>query len=452
MLVEQRHDYSQILTTKLFLSQSMRDGRYKHADNGKQTVYLTFEQGLERIKALDNLSLGISKVVYLVGWQYNGHDSQYPAFFEGNEKLKRDCDANANESIKWMAEESKKYNTALSFHINMFDAYEDSPWFDKYLKADALARSKSGHLRPSEWGYKVSYYQDWNTGLARKRIDEICRVFPFLQESGSIHVDAFHSIVPYPVEKPDGTWSVVFDPIVSPYHGWTREQETAAQIEIIKYWGSKGIDFTTEGLGLIANGPVNPFARYCAMVWHLDDIQWLLQYPASMLTGGDTCGSILKKVFGSNDSLESTLRNTPCDYSKLTYLLCTSTFIANYLNRFERKIYISGENYGKVIYDGGLEAEVDAGHYTVKENGVLLVENDDIFLPAKWMDGNNIVAYSADGYKGRRWSLLPSFPSKGKVTVFSVDENGRHMLAKRSYSGGKIRLDVQAGQMLLLSF
>lgn len=452
MLIEQRHDYTKTLATKLFLAQSGRDGKFKHADNGKQQVYLNYEQGLERIKALDNLTMGMPKVVYLVGWQYNGHDSKYPAFFEGNEKLKRDCDANANESIKWMAEEAKKYNTALSFHINMFDAYEDSPWFDRYLKGDAFARLKSGHLRPSEWGYKISYYQDWNSGLARERIDEICRVFPFLQESGSIHVDAFHSLVPYPIENPDGSWSVGFDTIVSPYHGWTRDQETAAQVEIIKYWGSKGIDFTTEGLAYIANGPVNPFARYCALVWHLDDIQWLLQYPASMLTGGDTGGTILKRIFGSNDSIESTLRETPCDYAKLTYLLCTSTFIANYLNRFERKMYIKGENYGKVVFDKGLETEYDEGHFSVRENGTLLVENDDLFLPARWIEGNNIIAYSADGYKGRKWMLLPSFPSKGKVTVWRVDESGRTMIGRRNYSGGKIRLDVQKGEMLLLTF
>ena len=450
MKVNLRHDYTKTLVTKIFLSNSKFDGKYKHADNGEQDIFLNFEQALERIKVLDCLSLGMPKITYLVGWQYNGHDSKYPAFFEGNEKLKRSEDPDALASIRWLSSEAKKYNTDVSFHINMFDCYEDSPLFEKYVKADVIARSKTGHLLPSEWGYKIDYVQEWNSGLAKERIDRMCDLLP-VQDAGSIHVDAFHTTAPVPVEKEDGSFGIDFITQISPYHGWTREDEVAAQIEILKYWDSKGVDVTTEGLDGSVDGLTDPHSRYRAMVWHID-YNLHLHYPESMLTGGNSGNYIGKRVFGSNDDLESLLRETPCDWGEVIHRLCTSTFISNYINRHERLMYIKGQDYGKVVFEGGLATEVDGKHYTVMENGIQIVENDDIFIPAMWMDGKNIVAYSATGYKSRTWSLLPTYPQKGRVTIWSVDQNGRHMIGRRSYSGGKIRLSVQEGQMLLLTF
>lgn len=127
MYVTPRHDYSKTFVTKLFMAQAEFDGRYKRRDNGRTTVRMTCEQAVEIIKGMDNITLGMPKVVYLVGWQYNGHDSKYPAFFDGNYALKRPQDRTALESLRWVMSEGKKYNTAVSVHINMIDAYEDSP-------------------------------------------------------------------------------------------------------------------------------------------------------------------------------------------------------------------------------------------------------------------------------------------------------------------------------------
>ena len=55
---------------------------------------------------MDKRTVGIPKIVYLVGWQYNGHDSKYPAWFEVNERLKRPEDKTALESLKWLMKEA----------------------------------------------------------------------------------------------------------------------------------------------------------------------------------------------------------------------------------------------------------------------------------------------------------------------------------------------------------
>jgi hypothetical protein len=49
---------------------------------------------------MDHLTLGLPKIVYLVGWQFSGHDSKYPSWGVVNESLKRPQDATALGSLK----------------------------------------------------------------------------------------------------------------------------------------------------------------------------------------------------------------------------------------------------------------------------------------------------------------------------------------------------------------
>jgi len=54
---------------------------------------------------------------------------------------KRPQDANAIESLKWLMKEAEAYHTTVSLHINMFDAYEDSPLGDEYITKDIIAKN-----------------------------------------------------------------------------------------------------------------------------------------------------------------------------------------------------------------------------------------------------------------------------------------------------------------------
>src|ERR1051326_4575205 len=73
------HKYDQSLVMKIFLAE--------RTDAGKGCkAHLTFEQALEVIERLDRITCGAPKIVYLVGWQYNGHDSKYPAWGEVDRK------------------------------------------------------------------------------------------------------------------------------------------------------------------------------------------------------------------------------------------------------------------------------------------------------------------------------------------------------------------------------
>ena len=63
-------DYSRTLVMKIGIS-------VPDIKNGGTKILNTLDQALEIIKAADELSLGIPKVIYLVGTQYNGHDDKF---------------------------------------------------------------------------------------------------------------------------------------------------------------------------------------------------------------------------------------------------------------------------------------------------------------------------------------------------------------------------------------
>ena len=129
-------EYHQALVLKLFLG--MEGEPVERLKNEllfqkPHDVLCTFEQALEVIRRTDNLTQGIPKIIYLVGWQAGGHDHWYPAWFPVNENIKRPQDATALESLRWLIREGRKYTTTVRLHINMVDSYRHSPLSEEYM-------------------------------------------------------------------------------------------------------------------------------------------------------------------------------------------------------------------------------------------------------------------------------------------------------------------------------
>ena len=182
------YDYSQTLWMKMFLARP-------DFPNGRSEVLITFEQALEIIRIVDNLTLGIQKIIYLVGWQGLGHDDCYPEMEVVNEALKRTCDATAKDCLWWLFEEAKKYHTVVSFHGNLADAYDATPCVPALINADGVANDKNGNPAVIEIfngrnAYKTSYKGFWESGIFKTVWDRFCEVTP-VREAGTVHLDNF---------------------------------------------------------------------------------------------------------------------------------------------------------------------------------------------------------------------------------------------------------------------
>ena len=379
-IIQWNHGYHQTLTMKLFLAQAGHDGKHKRKDNGNNTVYLTFEEALKVIVKMDNLSLGIPKIIYLVGWQYNGHDSKYPAWFEVNSALKRGKDETALASLLWLMEEAKKYHTTVSLHINMFDAYPDSPLWDTYQANDIIAKNQDGSLREGEWGYPISYAQEMKTGYAQKRIDSLCALLP-ISATGTIHIDAFHGWAPIGENGP-GKRPFIKGPI-SPFLGYTVEEEAEAQKQIFKYWASKGVDVTSEGAFFLRE---DNFAGLQPMSWWVDwGLEDYMKWPASYYSGG-TDSRDLGKIFGTSMHGEDIARNDPKNLNGFKKEFCNRTLVWYYLNQLDRMYFVINNKNKSVQFSDGVISTLKDEVLIIKKNERSLVEQEDIFVEALWME------------------------------------------------------------------
>lgn len=285
------HDYSQTLTTKLFLAMPNRE-------TGKSDISLLFDEALDILKKVDNVTVGIPKIVYLIGWQYTGHDDKYPSWDEVNPALKcNNCEhENALECLKWLMDEGQKYNTIVSLHINSSDIYTNSPLWEEYVKND-LINKKNGKLDvDSEWSgmtsYRINHAAEWRSGFYKERVDRLCRMLDGrIERAGTIHSDAF--------QCKTSDQSMI-------------SEDQSGRRQMIRYWRSKGVDLTTEfcyssdqwsteqEYFQSAEGRTEPNLGLVPMTWHFEQpIDFFMTRPANVLTGSNSwCGDTADFIFG----------------------------------------------------------------------------------------------------------------------------------------------------------
>jgi hypothetical protein len=187
----------------------------------------TFAGCLDIIRCLHRISGGLKQIVYLVGWQHEGHDTGFPNPQFVNPRL------GGKEALQALVAEARQYNCVVSVHANLDDAYENSPNYDARL----TARGPDG--QPVLWFYNSSIEQNCysvnhtlslESGAAQQWIDNLLKLTG-AQES--LHLDAYR-----PTSEtylPDGT----LIPMESEYqHGLAA---------INRCFRAQGVDITSEG-------------------------------------------------------------------------------------------------------------------------------------------------------------------------------------------------------------
>ena len=139
-------------------------------------VVTTYEQASEIVRALHNVTDGLPQLVYMPGWQFQGHDDKYPSVNQVNprpggryrlEKMVREC--------------AERYNTLVSYHVNVDDAYPDSPdWDPSYMTSAEWEPSDSGKA------FGVVHTLDWERGHFARRMHGMFSTVPV---SKTLHVD-----------------------------------------------------------------------------------------------------------------------------------------------------------------------------------------------------------------------------------------------------------------------
>jgi len=418
-------------------------------------VHTSFKEALQIIKGVYNLTRGLKQIVHLVGWQYDGHDSKYPAWFEVNKGLKRPEDETALESLLWLMKAARKYNAVVTLHINMEMAIPNSPLWDEYVAKDILYKNPDGSLLKLDiWGgeqtYGVCKTREWQAGLAQKRIDRLLKMIP-LQKSATVHLDQFR-------------------PVPSPFHGITLEQEMETAKKIIMYWYAKGINVTTEFLGY------HELVGYIPLVWHLNlDEASRLKYPASLICGGgsswncrrrtlDTlsgwsgsfcvpeAGCLYEEAWGhAIDQGFSAQKNNFCKtIEAFAPEFCEKTLIWLFLNRQRPLEHRHTRHSYEVFFSNNVisRVTVQSRHLAITQRGRMLVDGHDCFVPVVWRKGE-CIAYSRDGCD-RKWELPEDWCNSRQVRIAALSLQGPTRITDAATINGCIRLKITPGQMLVV--
>ena len=444
------YDYSKTMTMKLLLSVPTQDGGTK--------VFFTFAQALEVIRCVDRLSREIPKILYLVGWQFHGHDDKYPSFACVNEALKRTQDADGAESLKWLMREAAVYHTTVSLHINMTDAYEDSPLWQEYLENELIAKNEDGsYMATGIWGagktaYQICYKKEWESGYAIRRINGLLAMLP-IEAAGTIHIDAY---------------------ICRQSSDSSLEEERNARRKVIRYFRRRGIDVTTEFLyrfpGMdqgklpkeIAKQQADDLIGLVPMIWWLNQEQEdYIKRPVSLICGGrynedlNTCGfEGLGFLTGNGVHGESQFdgfRISREEGEKRFLETFCLDGAAWYYQNCRRLLGFEGSaGRTRAIYNDGLEAEL-AGHRLI-EKGVLLREGNDICIPLLWRE-KELLLYTSDGYTNKCWRLPKEFCGLRVKEILSLSTvNPAQILNSILLSNESITLSLKKQEAWIIVF
>jgi hypothetical protein len=405
-------------------------------------VLCTFAQALEVIRKTDNLTRGIPKIIYLVGWQKGGHDHLYPSWDSVNALLKRPQDSTALESLRWLIVAARRYHTTVSLHINMVDAYRSSPLWDEYVKKDVFARDRNGRLLARDIEiqgdsmYIVSYTREWEEGLAQRRIDRLITMIPELREGHTIHIDAF-------IDRSE------MEPTLSPWHAMPQHggidiyREAETQHKIFRYWRSKGFDVTGEGL-FWAHPPGEGFYGLQPMSWwYPTDISYQMETPEylSARGGTDRHGDGDFRFGNSMHGEEIYL----ADMDSLPEFLgqfCRNTLPWYYLSRHDRLALI----HDTLFYSDDVQAAMEGTHKIIRRNDFVLRDGDDLFVPALWA-GKEIIAYSREGYASHSWLLPADWRNVISVDIYRITISGPELVNQsRPVAGHRLSLELDKGE------
>jgi hypothetical protein len=452
------HAYHQSLVDKIWV------GFKANPQTGAPAQLLnSTEQVLERIRRVSHLTRGIPHVTYLIGWQHDGHDSKYPDWSTVNPRLKRPGDASARESLIWLMREARKFNTTVSLHVNLVDAYRNSPLWDEYVAKGVIVRNPATgaiyeppkRLWGGERAYWIDHAREWEAGLTQRRIDGLLDLLP-IAEAGTIHIDAFYI--------PDHT---------------DLDAQKVTMRKIFRYWRDRGVDVTSEsmfsgrqGEGFIGLQPmayvVNMKAWGCTLNQPEVTEAQQLEIPASLYcfayddmaeeTGQLFGASMMGRHESAGNELYEAGRSADADAIDKDYAtspdfiqpFCLRLLPWHFLNRYDRLRLVREANGTRTLElsDGVVSRVTGDGHRTVHQQGRILVDGTDVCVPALWRPHREMIAYSVAGYSQREWEVPPDWHDVKRADLYQVGSAGLSPAGTVELRGHRVSLTLRGGQMM----
>ena len=367
---------------------------------------LTFDEVLERIKAFALQSDSAAYVIYLLGWQYKGHDTGYPSVDKVNEAL------GGYEKLVNLIKEAKKYNVNVTFYDNYDDSYPINPGWDP----DVICRDPNGNLmRGGAWDGEQSY---------------LISSYKYAVKSGLNRVR--FTLDRYPVKE-----AYFIDVLAGGYKGGRKYdfnpkspagaiKNFEGKLMLINEFNKRGIDVATEDFTGFFVGHVGTFGDIIAF----DNIYFRGEEQIPLIPfiyhGKTSFGMKIsspsfnvKTFLYGQRAQEITFKDS--DFTPGNYIL--DALPKQKLYGKSMKSYEKYDNLERVTYDDGIVVEVNAktNRYSVAlEDGLVIAKDYTTFAP---IEKNVFLACSREGGI-IKYRIPNDWDHSERIAVFAINEDG----------------------------
>ncbi len=397
------------------------------------------EDVLNLIKTIDTVMVGTQKICFLKGWQYNGEDTGYPAFFEVNNCLKRACDNTARESLLWLIAEAENYNTTVSLSINLTHAKKNSPIFSLYEEKGLLLKNADGNLLCVKNSYNntvnlVNIAKELECGYLERRIERLNEIIP-LKKQGVVLIEEFEL-------------RASFDTNI--------DAMKEARTKIVKLFKKQGVDVCLDYLYYEKEDGVRKDSLIGRVPFIFNLSQSLIDYmvrPVNILCGGKTTNlykecesSSMNMLFGESVDI-ATLLKTPRTISKTLFKeFCTKYLKYRFLNALDRLTATVVGNDVSVNFSKNVTTYLKEDRLTI--NGVTAKQGNELVIPTDFIEKGSAVVYTEKGGQ-IDWNLskILGYASSQNIELSEINENG--LSEKKRFTrlnNGMLELDLEPGK------
>lgn len=386
---------------------------------------LTFDEVLERIKQFAAQTDSAAYVLYLLGWQYTGHDSGYPAVDKVNENL------GGYDGLVRLIDEARKYNVTVTFHDNYDDAYEDSPAWDP----DVICRDAQGSLMTG--------------GVWEERPSYLISSYKYAVKSG---LDRARSTLDqYPVKD-----AYFIDVLAGGYNGGRKydfnpESPAGAvknfegKLMIIREFNKRGIDVATEDFTGFWVGHVGSFGNIIAFdsVYFANEARIPLIpfiYHGKTSYGMKISGqseNLMRFLYGQRGESFTNRRSVFDPHEYILDALPKMKLYGKAMTSYQKE-----GDFERVVYEDGSVVEVNllADSYRVTlGDGRVIAENYTSFVP---VEENVYFACSRDGGV-LRYALDSDWADSSRIRVLKMKADGMRDEVAFSTVGGNIEFTAE---------
>lgn len=197
-------------------------------DAGKYPPPMTLAQIRKVVQDMNKAFDGAHQVSYIIGWQFEGHDTGFPNIDRVAINPRFEC--TEQELVDFLAE-CREYNASVSLHDNFEDIYLEPGTTTEHTGLDCYGEMYKCWIWNGGQGYIQMPKKVVDSGRARERITNIVKRFNIK--------DTYHL---------DGLTSEILREDFDPAMPTSFHENIEAKKEIVKIWNEFGIDISSESL------------------------------------------------------------------------------------------------------------------------------------------------------------------------------------------------------------